>query len=186
MTALVEERVRAALAARAGQITAADLQPALPPSALGARAARRRPVLSFGRFVELGPVRGRGWMPVLAGIAVAAVAVVFAVVLAWHPRQSTPPGRAPYLPGEAPASVPAPTRSVGPSEQPRPQPTPSSTRDGSAPVPGSTRATSPAATEPGAPRSTIQRSTFLAPTAASPTASPPSATVPVTPTAQSG
>jgi hypothetical protein len=107
MTAAVEERLREALAARAGQITAADLQPAAAPSLLsGDRAGR-----GWG---------GR-WAPVLAGVAVAAVAAVFAVLIAWHPGQSSPPGRAPYLPGDAPASVPASSRPRPATAPPQPR-----------------------------------------------------------------
>ena len=142
MTTPVEERLRGALAARADAITAADLRPDSLPSALGPASPRRA-----------------RWIPVFAGVAVAAVAVLFAVLLAWRPQQSTPPGRAPYLPGGAPASsiVPSPPSPY----QPTPLPDKSPTADGSDPVP-----------TPTGPRQSP-------PTAESPTASqPPGVTVP--------
>ena len=138
----VEERLRGALAARADAITAADLRPHSLPSTIGPASPRRA-----------------RWIPVFAGVAVAAVAVLFAVLLAWRPQQSTPPGRAPYLPGDAPASSPAP--SPQPTNEPTPLPHGSSAVTGSGPVPTATRP----------PQSS--------PTAPSPTASlPPGVTVP--------
>lgn len=138
----VEERLRGALAARADAITATDLRPDSLPSALGPASPRRA-----------------RWIPVFAGVAVAAVAVLFAVLLAWRPQQSTPPGRAPYLPGEAPASSTVP--SPPPTNEPTPVPHRSPTVNGSGPVPTATRLP------------------LSSPTAPSPTGSlPPGVTVP--------
>jgi hypothetical protein len=107
MTTAFEDRLRAALSARAGRITVADLQPAAPPSLLARRERDRR--FTWSRLV-----------PVLAGAAVTAVVVIFAVVLAWPPGPSK---RAPDLPGNAPAttsSTPAPAPSVAPTASPSP------------------------------------------------------------------
>jgi hypothetical protein len=194
MTAAVEERLREALAARAGQITAADLQPAAAPSLLsgdragpgwgglrpGDRAGRARLGLSWGgRGAHAGrglrpggrglgrPFSGGRWAPVLAGVAVAAVAAVFAVLLAWHPGQSSPPGRAPYLPGDAPASVPASSRPGPVSAPPQPR---RSTSLPAAPATGPPPATpSPATPSPTNPSPTASTAPWTtAPTNAAP------------------
>jgi len=88
----VEDRLRDALSARAGQITADRLQPALPPTVAGARRTR---------FAWLAPL--------LAGTA--AVALLFTVMLLGH-RPA----------GEAPATVPSPAVSTAPSLPPTPGP----------------------------------------------------------------
>jgi hypothetical protein len=115
MTAPVEDRLREALAARAGRITAADLHPAPLPS----RAPRRERRISWPRLV-----------PLLAGAAVAAVVVVFAVVLAWPSR---PAKQSPILPGNAP------TESVVP--RPSQSPVRTTVDSSPVPVPGATRPT---------------------------------------------
>jgi hypothetical protein len=183
MTPEIEERLRGALAARADQITAVDLQPAAPPSLLssdrtgGVRSGGRLHFLG-GRWVPAVPFLGGRWAPALAGVAVAAVAVVFAVLLAWHPRQSSPPGRAPYLPGDVPASAPASSRPGPANEQPQPLP------DMSPPLspapPANSLPTGPPAILPTGPPATLQ--TGGAPNAATSTVSAaPSTTAPSDP-----
>jgi hypothetical protein len=117
----VEERLRDALSARAGQITADRLQPALPPTVAGAR--RRR----------------MAWLaPLLAGTA--AVVLLFAIVLLGH-RPA----------GEMPATVPSPAVSIspapslpGPAGRPAPPaPAPGSKAPGGAPKPKVATGTAP-------------------------------------------
>jgi hypothetical protein len=169
MTPIVERRLRAALAVRADQITAADLQPAAPPSLLAreqreqaARAWRGRRSGGHRRTLSQRLGFGGRWLPVLTGVTVAAVAVVFAVLVMWPPREAGPPGRAPYLPGNAPVSTPA-TTAPAPVTEP---PTRSSGRSGPPPANPTTRsdaATSRSAAPP-------EGRTVTAPT---PTASTP-------------
>jgi len=186
MTTPVEERLREALATRADAITAADLRPEPPPSALGAGRAHRRPWLlhklvparrmpsrSRGTGQDGGPVSRRGpassrrarWVPILAGVA--AVVVVFAVLFAWRPQQPTPPGRAPYLPGDAPTPSVVPP----PPYRPTPQPETSTSVTGSSPLP-------PASRPPHSTSIAPPPSSAPTPTPARPPASPPGVTAP--------
>jgi len=124
----VEERVRAALAGRAGEITADRLQPAMPPTVAVPR-----------------PGRGVRGLPILAAAA-AAVIILFAVILMVRPAADVPvapatptsvpsqpspatPGHAkpvPVAPGREPsAAVPPagkirPPRTAGPPVKPVP------------------------------------------------------------------
>lgn len=124
MTAPVEDRLRAALAARAGRITATDLHPALPPS----RAPRRERRISWPRFV-----------PLLAGAAVAAVVIAFAVVLAWP---SGPAKQSPIMPGNAPAQPVSPSPSpMQTTVDTSPVPVPATTRPSPTRTTGAPRAT---------------------------------------------
>jgi hypothetical protein len=119
----VEERVREALVARAGLITADRLQPAMPPTVATSR-----------------PPRGVRWVPMLAAAA-AAVAILFTVILLVRPGADVPAGPA------TPAPVsPAPQRAeTGPPVSPsRPAEV---TPNAKAPQPG----TSPGHPGPGTP-----------------------------------
>jgi hypothetical protein len=98
----VEDRLRAALAARAGQITAADLAPSVPPTAALARRWRLRLL----------------WRPLLAGAGVLAVIVVVLVV---GPLRVAPPGRGPVAPAATvPSESPMPTMPAEPEPEPVP------------------------------------------------------------------
>ncbi|MDT5040647.1 MAG: hypothetical protein QOE51_1632 [Actinoplanes sp.] len=112
MSTTVEDRLRVALAARAGQVTAGNLQPAAAPSRRAAH-ERRRPL----------------WAPALAGIAVAAVAVMFVMLLAWRPAHPVLPGNSPVQSSPARPPEPALTPSASPSSSG--QPPPSRARPGS-------------------------------------------------------
>ena len=146
MSVETEERVRRALAARAGQVTPDRLQPAVPPTA----APARRSWPSW-----------RSWWPSLLVVAAALVAVVWVVRL---PADTPPVPDAPAatVPSDAPA--PAPTSSAGPSpsspgSDPRPAVTaPSSPDSGpgpavTAPVP-TTIASEPGVSPPTGPAAT--------------------------------
>ena len=117
MSAAVEDRLRTALAARADQVTVADLQPAARPSRRAVPERRRR-----------GWNRPR-WVPALAGLAVAAIAVVFVVFLAWRPQH-------PSLPADVPAPIPATSAT--------PPPPPATASAAARPSAGQTRPASPA------------------------------------------
>ncbi|PRY29965.1 hypothetical protein [Pseudosporangium ferrugineum] len=98
-----EARLRAALAARARQVTADELQPAVPPTATG------RP----GRLAR--SWRLAGWRGLVAGLALVLAAVGVGLVL---------PGRdGPRRTPDAPA-VTVPSESPGPSPSVGPAPTP--------------------------------------------------------------
>jgi len=134
MSAAVEDRLREALAARAGQVTAGDLQPAAPPSRSAATAGRR-------------PM----WVPALAGLA---VAIVFVVMLAWRLPQPAMPGNAPTPSG--PTLAPS-----GPTLVPSPaEPSPAAPTSPAQPAARST-ARSPVhpSRNTGAPRSTREPTT---------------------------
>jgi hypothetical protein len=132
MTATLEERIRAALTARADQITHEDLRPATPPSRLApAEPGLRRRILAQ-------------WKPVLVAATAATCAVV---VITWLPRDfgrsgndgpayapsssvvpsGTGPSRSPMSPNPVPTgavpSGPQPVTSVAPPSGPDPQPT---------------------------------------------------------------
>ncbi|MFF4183392.1 hypothetical protein ACFYZ9_09390 [Streptomyces sp. NPDC001691] len=116
----VETRLRAALAARADSITAADLRPADPP---GSR-ARRTPWAGL---------RLRRFALPLAGLATAAAVAVGYVTLSCGQDEQRP------LPADSPGPVqppPTPSASAEPSVRPSPRPprSPSAGRPKSSPA----------------------------------------------------
>jgi len=95
MSTNVEERMRRALSARAGQITPGRLQPAVPPTAAPAR---------------------RSWLPWWRSLLVVA-AVLVAVVFAVRRPGDDP---APQVPNAPAVTVPSPSLSPSPSSRERP------------------------------------------------------------------
>ncbi|RSM72100.1 hypothetical protein DMB66_05680 [Actinoplanes sp. ATCC 53533] len=88
MSTDVEERVRRALSARAGQVTPDRLQPAAPPTAA--------------------PVR-RSWLPWWRSLLVVAVVLVAVVFVVGRPGDAPPP-QVPNAPaGTVPSPSPSPT-----------------------------------------------------------------------------
>jgi hypothetical protein len=128
----VEERVREALATRAGLITADRLQPAMPPTMATSR-----------------PVRGMRWLPILAAAA-AAVAILFTVILLVHPGVEVPAGPAtpsPASPAPQPGKKGPPVTPSGKAPQPGTTPVkpgPGAPAPGVSPPGGSPAAGSPA------------------------------------------
>jgi hypothetical protein len=119
----VEERLRGALSARAGQITADRLQPALPPTVAGARRTRM------------------AWLaPLLAGTA-AVVLLLFTAMLLGH----RPTGEVPAtVPSPAVSISPAPSLPPGPAGKPAPPaPAPGSKAPGNAPKPKAAAGSNP-------------------------------------------
>ncbi|MFE9374871.1 hypothetical protein ACFYM2_34570 [Streptomyces sp. NPDC006711] len=104
----VERRLRAALAARAENITGADLRPARPP---GRQSRRTRPARLWPRRLALP----------LAGLATAAAVAVGHAVFTPGPEERRP------LPAHSPGPVePPPTRGPSVAPSPKPSPPPSS------------------------------------------------------------
>jgi hypothetical protein len=130
MSTQVEERVRRALAARAGQITPDRLQPAVPPTAAPAR---------------------RSWRSSWLTLLVAAAAVLVGVVLLVRPPGGDPQPRLPDAPA-ATVPTPEPTpSSTGAPESAVPSPVATSTAPTASPT---TNAPEPEVTPPGRPAST--------------------------------
>lgn len=97
MSTELEDRVRQALSARAGQITPDRLQPAVPPTATPAR----RPRL-------------RWWHPLLV-VAAVLVTVVFAIRLPGDSPSPLPNAPAGTVPAPSPSEPAAPTAEPVPS-----------------------------------------------------------------------
>jgi hypothetical protein len=124
MSTDVEERMRRALSARAGQITPDRLQPAVPPTAAPAR---------------------RSWLPRWRSLLVVAVVLVAVVFVVRRPGDAP----APQVPNAPAATVPSPSLSASPSAPATPtgEPLPSSTGTGKPSSPAETVPT-PATAEP--------------------------------------
>ena len=122
MSTDVEERMRRALSARAGQITPDRLQPAVPPTAAPAR---------------------RSWLPWWRSLLVVA-AVLVAVVFAVRRPGDAP---APQVPNAPAVTVPSPATSPSDPALPSAEPRPSSTPASESPSPAVT-APVPATSEP--------------------------------------
>ncbi|MEV4637123.1 hypothetical protein AB0J80_07195 [Actinoplanes sp. NPDC049548] len=125
----VERRLRAALAARASAVTAHDLQPALPPTAMG----RRRPVPSAWRIP--------GWRRLLAAGAALAVAAGAVAISS----DESGPRRTPEAPA---ATVPAPSDRPTTVPVPAPSPTLTPTAPGPEPTPSGSQVSAPKGTPP--------------------------------------
>ncbi len=154
MSTDVEERVRRALAARAGQITPDRLQPAVPPTVAPAR---------------------RSWLPWWRSL-LAVAAVLVAVVLVVRLPGDTPPSPVPNapaatVPSPAPSSSASPTPdapTVTPSARNSPasppaEPTPSLTTSETAVPDGTEPLPAPATTEAPEPAESPVTSPTVAP-----------------------
>lgn len=125
----LENRLTAALAARAGQVTAADLRPPAPPTGVGRPGYHR-------------------WM--LAGVALAAVVLSIAIFVVIGQVREKPlqPGRQPEPAASTQPATPVPAVTQTPRTEATPQgpvPPPAPTEG---PVPGDSGETAPAGPQP--------------------------------------
>ena len=129
MSTEVEERVRRALAARAGQITPDRLQPAVPPTAAPARRSWRS-----------------SWLTLLIAVATVLVGVVLLV----RPPGGDPQPRLPDAPAATvPTPEPTPSSTAGPDS-----PVPSPVETSAAPTASSYSPPEPEVTPPAGPATT--------------------------------
>jgi hypothetical protein len=146
----VEQRVRAALAERAAEITADRLQPARPPTMV----------------VSAWP-RGVRWLPMLA-VATAAIAVLFAVILIVRPSADVPagpatPGPASPGPGTPGPAAPGPA-SRGPGSPAPTSPTPAPPVAASVkPLPGRPSVVLPPGEKGSKPRAAVTKADMRVP-----------------------